>query len=70
MTFIISNILRVSMQNEFPRICQQMMAQSSAFKNLDKAVSAALGKCKFKRALKDGKPEQAWMKIDYAWKLD
>ena len=44
--------------------------RSSGSKRLDEAARKALGLCKFKPATSDGKPERAWGKIEYVWKLD
>lgn len=44
--------------------------KSSGFKNLDRAAIKGISACKFKPGTKDGKPEQTWTKVDYAWKLD
>ncbi|MES2261338.1 MAG: energy transducer TonB [Pseudomonadota bacterium] len=44
--------------------------KSSGFKNLDKAAIKAISACKFKPGSKDGKPDETWTKVDYAWKLD
>lgn len=51
-------------------VLESKVEKSSGFKNLDKAAATALGKCKFKPGTKDGKPEQAWTKVSYVWKLE
>jgi len=37
---------------------------------LDNAAISALSRCRFKAGTVDGKPERAWGRVDYAWKLD
>ncbi|MET3134387.1 protein TonB [Oxalobacteraceae bacterium GrIS 1.11] len=51
-------------------VLESKVEKSSGFKNLDKAAIKAISACKFKPGSKDGKPEQSWTKVDYAWKLD
>lgn len=51
-------------------VLESKVDKSSGFKNLDKAAVKSLGACKFKPGTKDGKAEQSWAKVDYAWKLD
>ena len=52
------------------KVNDSKVEKSSGHKNLDKAALAGMGKCKFKPGMKDGKPEQAWAKVEYVWKLD
>ncbi len=49
---------------------ESKIEQSSGSRRLDEAALNALGLCKFKPATVDGKPERAWAKIEYEWKLD
>lgn len=51
------------------KVADSKIEKSSGFKNLDKATMK-LAQCKFKPLIKDGKPEQAWAKFEYVWKLD
>lgn len=51
------------------KVADSKIEKSSGFKNLDKAT-LKLAQCKFKPLVKDGKPEQAWAKFEYVWKLD
>ncbi len=51
------------------KVSDSKIEKSSGFKNLDKAT-LKLASCKFKPLVKDGKPEQAWAKFEYVWKLD
>lgn len=44
--------------------------RSSGSRRLDEAARKALSLCKFKPATTDGKPERAWSKIEYEWKID
>lgn len=43
--------------------------QSSGSKTLDKAAVKIYSSCKFKPAMKDGKPQQAWAKLEHIWSL-
>lgn len=51
-------------------VVESKLDKTSGFKNLDKAALKSISACKFKPGTKDGKPEQTWTKVDYAWKLD
>ena len=42
---------------------------SSGSKRLDEAAREGLSLCRFKPGMVDGKPEQAWSILRYAWKL-
>ena len=44
--------------------------RSSGSRRLDEAALKALGLCKFRPATVDGRPERAWAKIEYEWKID
>ena len=44
--------------------------RTSGSRRLDEAALKALGMCKFRPATVDGKPERAWAKIEYEWKID
>lgn len=48
---------------------ESKVERSSGFRRLDDAARDALALCKFKPATTDGKPERAWAKIEYEWKL-
>ena len=49
---------------------ESKIERSSGSGRLDEAARKALGLCKFKPATTDGKPERAWAKIEYEWKID
>ncbi len=49
---------------------ESKVERSSGSRRLDEAARKALGLCKFKPATVDGKPERAWAKIEYEWKID
>jgi protein TonB len=51
-------------------VLDSKLEKTSGFKNLDKAAIKAISACKFKPGSKDGKADQTWTKVDYAWKLD
>jgi len=44
--------------------------RSSGFRRLDDAARRGLGLCKFRPATVDGRPEQAWARIEYEWKIE
>ncbi|MDE2430500.1 MAG: TonB family protein, partial [Burkholderiales bacterium] len=52
------------------KVVESKVEKSSGSKSLDKAALSALSQCKFKPGTKDGKPEQAWAKVDFVWKLE
>lgn len=52
------------------KVLDAKVEKSSGFKNLDNAARSALSLCKFKPGTSDGKPEQAWAKLQYEWKLE
>lgn len=43
---------------------------SSGHVELDEAARDAISKCQFKPAIKDGQAQEAWMRMQYRWKLD
>jgi protein TonB len=49
---------------------ESKVERSSGSRRLDEAARKALGLCKFKPATVDGKPERAWAKIEYEWKME
>jgi protein TonB len=51
-------------------VMDSKLTKSSGFRDLDKAAQLALGKCRFKPATVDGKPEQAWVPVQYVWTLE
>jgi protein TonB len=52
------------------RVADSKVVKSSGFRDLDKAALAGIAKCKFKPAMVDGKPEQAWNQMQYVWTLE
>jgi protein TonB len=52
------------------RVLEAKLAKSSGFRDLDRAAQSALSKCRFKPAMVDGKPEQAWTAVQYVWTLE
>ncbi|HAT34058.1 MAG TPA: ABC transporter substrate-binding protein [Janthinobacterium sp.] len=51
-------------------VADSKILKSSGFRELDKAAVKGIGKCKFKPGMNDGKPEQAWMSMQYVWTLE
>jgi len=52
------------------RVMESKVQKSSGFRDLDKAAQTGIGKCRFKPTMVDGKPEQAWMTMQYVWTLE
>lgn len=50
-------------------VADSKVEKSSGSKALDKATVKVYSSCKFKPGVKDGKPQQAWTKIEYVWNL-
>jgi periplasmic protein TonB len=51
-------------------VMESKVERSTGFRRLDEAARKGLGLCKFRPATTDGKPERAWAKIEYEWKID
>jgi TonB family protein len=49
---------------------ETQVAQSSGWLSLDAAATAAVSKCIFKPAMRDGVPVSAWSTVQYAWHAD
>ncbi|MDQ2988484.1 MAG: energy transducer TonB, partial [Pseudomonadota bacterium] len=52
------------------RVADSKIQKSSGFRDLDKAAVAGISKCRFKPGMVDGKPEKAWMSMQYVWTLE
>lgn len=52
------------------KVLQSQIEHSSGFVRLDEAARNGLSDCVFQPASVDGKPEQAWATIRYAWRLE
>jgi len=52
------------------RVADSKIVKSSGFRDLDKAAVTGISKCRFKPGSTDGKPEQAWMQMQYVWTLE
>jgi protein TonB len=52
------------------RVADSKILKSSGFRDLDKAAVTGISKCRFKPGMTDGKPEQAWMQMQYVWTLE
>ncbi|HAT32319.1 MAG TPA: ABC transporter substrate-binding protein [Janthinobacterium sp.] len=52
------------------RVADSRIVKSSGFRELDKAAVNGISKCTFKPGMNDGKPEQAWMQMQYLWTLE
>ncbi|MES2129088.1 MAG: energy transducer TonB [Pseudomonadota bacterium] len=51
-------------------VADSKIVKSSGFRDLDKAAVVGISKCRFKPGMTDGKPEQAWMTMQYVWTLE
>ncbi|WP_305823590.1 energy transducer TonB [Massilia brevitalea] len=52
------------------RAMDSKVTKSSGSRDLDRAAQAAIGKCRFKPAVVNGQPQQAWAPVQYVWSLD
>ena len=52
------------------RVLQAEIDKTSGYARLDEAARNALAKCQFRPGTVDGKPEQSWASIRYAWRLE
>ncbi len=52
------------------KVLESKVERSSGYRRLDEAARNGLGLCKFTPASLDGKPERAWARIEYEWKID
>ncbi|MFZ6657517.1 energy transducer TonB [Undibacterium sp. TJN19] len=50
-------------------VVDSKVEKSSGSKALDKATQKIYSSCTFKPGAKDGKPQQAWTKLEYVWSL-
>jgi len=62
-------VLRILIDADGSVIASEVQT-SSGSKRLDEAARQALSLCRFKAGRVDGKPEQAWATLRYAWKLE
>ncbi|MFC5509638.1 energy transducer TonB [Massilia jejuensis] len=52
------------------RMVDSKITKSSGSRDLDRAAQSAIGKCRFKPAMVNGQPEQAWVPVQYVWSLE
>jgi protein TonB len=52
------------------KVLESKVERSSGYRRLDEAARIALGACKFRPATVDGRPERAWARIDYDWRIE
>lgn len=52
------------------QVLEAKVEKSSGSRALDKAALAALSLCHFQAASTDGKPEVAWARLEYVWKIE
>ena len=52
------------------RVMDSKLQKTSGFRDLDRAAQSALSKCRFKPAMVDGQPQQAWTAVQYVWTLE
>jgi protein TonB len=51
-------------------VIDSKVTRSSGSRRLDEAARKGLSLCRFRPATADGKPEQAWSRIEYEWKIE
>ena len=51
------------------KVLDSKVERSSGSRRLDEAARAGLSLCRFRPGMVNGKPEQAWGRIEYEWKL-
>ncbi len=51
-------------------VISSQVETSSGYKRLDEAAREGLSLCRFRPGTADGKPEQAWATLRYAWRLE
>ena len=51
-------------------VLDSKVERSSGSRRLDEAAREGLKLCKFRAATVDGRPEQSWARMEYAWKLN
>jgi protein TonB len=52
------------------KVLESKVERSSGHARLDEAARNALELCRFKPGTLDGKPERAWARLQYEWKID
>ncbi|HEX5393935.1 MAG TPA: energy transducer TonB [Rhodocyclaceae bacterium] len=52
------------------RVADSKVESSSGFSRLDEAARQAMSLCQFKPGTVDGKPEPAWARLKYEWRLE
>jgi protein TonB len=52
------------------KVLESKVERSSGYRRLDEAARAGLAICRFTPATVDGRPERAWSRIEYEWKMD
>jgi periplasmic protein TonB len=51
-------------------VLDSKVERSSGYPRLDEAARNGLKQCRFRAATVDGKAEQSWARIEYAWKIE
>ena len=52
------------------KVIQTEIDKSSGFKRLDEATRVCFSRSRFQPATVDGRPEQAWGRMQYTWRLE
>lgn len=52
------------------KVLESKIIRTSGYRRLDEVARKALELCKFKPAMVDGRPEQSWASLEYAWTLE
>jgi len=51
------------------KVVESQVMKSSGDRSLDEAARLAIAKCSFRPAFVDGKPQQAWVPVQYVWTI-
>jgi protein TonB len=52
------------------RVADSKIDNSSGYRLLDEAARKGLSRCRFVPATVDGRPEQAWTRVEYVWRIE
>jgi len=51
------------------KVVESRISRSSGDRSLDEAARVAIAKCTFGPAVLNGKPQQAWVPVQYVWSI-
>ena len=64
------SVLLALLVDEEGKVIDGKIEKSSGFGRLDNAALSALQMCQFTPGMANGKPEKAWARVPYTWKLE